>query len=74
MLLEATTEVLKMASSPVGLLFQALHQYVTKMAARSVFEQFSWFHFPNVSVSKEAQLHPFEIQLETCLLNIQSLI
>lgn len=34
MLLEATTEVLKMASSPVALLLQALLQYVTKMAAR----------------------------------------
>lgn len=45
MLLEATTEVLKMASSPVALLFQALLQYVTKMAARSVLPQFSWRHF-----------------------------
>lgn len=45
MLLEATTEVLKMASSPVALLLQALLQYVTKMAARSVFVQFPWFHF-----------------------------
>lgn len=41
MLLEATTEVLKMASSPVALLFQALLQFVTKMAARSVLMQFS---------------------------------
>ncbi|XP_029960618.1 tetratricopeptide repeat protein 37 [Salarias fasciatus] len=31
---EATTEVLKLGSSPVALLFQALLQYVTKMAAR----------------------------------------
>ena len=33
---EATTEVLKLGSSPMALLFQALLQYVTKMAARSV--------------------------------------
>lgn len=45
MLLEATTEVLKMASSPVALLLQALLQYVTKMAARSVLVQFPGFHF-----------------------------
>lgn len=45
MLLEATTEVLKMASSPVALLLQALLQYVTKMAARSVFVLFPWFLF-----------------------------
>lgn len=43
MLLEATTEVLKMASSPVALLLQALLQYVTKIAARSVFVR--RFHF-----------------------------
>ncbi|KAA8592375.1 hypothetical protein FQN60_017830 [Etheostoma spectabile] len=36
MILEATTEVLKLGSSPMALLFQALLQYVTKMAARSV--------------------------------------
>uniref|UniRef100_A0AAQ5XSY8 Tetratricopeptide repeat domain 37 n=1 Tax=Amphiprion ocellaris TaxID=80972 RepID=A0AAQ5XSY8_AMPOC len=36
LVLEATTEVLKLDSSPVALLFQALLQYVTKMAARSV--------------------------------------
>lgn len=40
MLLEATTEVLKMASSPVALLFQALLQFVTKTAARSLLMQF----------------------------------
>uniref|UniRef100_A0AAQ5YSF1 Tetratricopeptide repeat domain 37 n=1 Tax=Amphiprion ocellaris TaxID=80972 RepID=A0AAQ5YSF1_AMPOC len=34
LVLEATTEVLKLDSSPVALLFQALLQYVTKMAAR----------------------------------------
>lgn len=34
MILEATTEVLKLGSSPVALLFQALLQYRTKMAAR----------------------------------------
>uniref|UniRef100_A0A8C9Y6E9 SKI3 subunit of superkiller complex n=1 Tax=Sander lucioperca TaxID=283035 RepID=A0A8C9Y6E9_SANLU len=34
MILEATTEVLKLGSSPMALLFQALLQYVTKMAAR----------------------------------------
>lgn len=33
---EATTEVLKLSSSPMALLFQALLQYVTKMGARSV--------------------------------------
>uniref|UniRef100_A0A673CLB7 Tetratricopeptide repeat domain 37 n=1 Tax=Sphaeramia orbicularis TaxID=375764 RepID=A0A673CLB7_9TELE len=32
--LEATTEVLKLGSFPMALLFQALLQYVTKMAAR----------------------------------------
>lgn len=31
---EATTEALKLGSSPMALLFQALFQYVTKMAAR----------------------------------------
>lgn len=36
MILEATTEVLKLGSSPMALLFQALLQYVNKMAARSV--------------------------------------
>uniref|UniRef100_A0A669DY42 SKI3 subunit of superkiller complex n=1 Tax=Oreochromis niloticus TaxID=8128 RepID=A0A669DY42_ORENI len=36
LVLEATTEVLKLDSSPVALLFQALLQFVTKMAARSV--------------------------------------
>uniref|UniRef100_A0AAQ4RWZ0 SKI3 subunit of superkiller complex n=1 Tax=Gasterosteus aculeatus aculeatus TaxID=481459 RepID=A0AAQ4RWZ0_GASAC len=34
MILEATTEVLKLGSSPMALLFQALLQYVNKMAAR----------------------------------------
>ncbi|XP_038559572.1 tetratricopeptide repeat protein 37 [Micropterus salmoides] len=34
LILEATTEVLKLGSCPVALLFQALLQYVTKMAAR----------------------------------------
>uniref|UniRef100_A0A671Y3D8 SKI3 subunit of superkiller complex n=1 Tax=Sparus aurata TaxID=8175 RepID=A0A671Y3D8_SPAAU len=34
LILEATTEVLKLDSSPMALLFQALLQYVTKMAAR----------------------------------------
>uniref|UniRef100_A0A3Q3WEK4 Uncharacterized protein n=1 Tax=Mola mola TaxID=94237 RepID=A0A3Q3WEK4_MOLML len=34
LILEATTEVLKLGSSPVALLFQSLLQYVTKMAAR----------------------------------------
>lgn len=34
LVLEATTEVLKLGSSPVALLFQALLQFVTKMAAR----------------------------------------
>ncbi|XP_074526833.1 superkiller complex protein 3 [Halichoeres trimaculatus] len=34
LILEATTEVLKLGSSPMALLFQALLQYVTKMAAR----------------------------------------
>uniref|UniRef100_A0A3P9C914 SKI3 subunit of superkiller complex n=1 Tax=Maylandia zebra TaxID=106582 RepID=A0A3P9C914_9CICH len=34
LVLEATTEVLKLDSSPVALLFQALLQFVTKMAAR----------------------------------------
>uniref|UniRef100_A0A8C4E6U4 SKI3 subunit of superkiller complex n=1 Tax=Dicentrarchus labrax TaxID=13489 RepID=A0A8C4E6U4_DICLA len=34
LVLEATTEVLKLGSSPMALLFQALLQYVTKMAAR----------------------------------------
>lgn len=34
LVLEATTEVLKLGSFPMALLFQALHQYVTKMAAR----------------------------------------
>ncbi|XP_028270301.1 tetratricopeptide repeat protein 37 [Parambassis ranga] len=34
LILEATTEVLKLGSSPVAHLFQALLQYVTKMAAR----------------------------------------
>lgn len=42
LLLEATTEVLKLASSPVALLFQALLQYVSKMAARSVFNFFGF--------------------------------
>uniref|UniRef100_A0A665TFM9 Tetratricopeptide repeat domain 37 n=1 Tax=Echeneis naucrates TaxID=173247 RepID=A0A665TFM9_ECHNA len=36
LVLEATTEVLKLDSSPMAHLFQALLQYVTKMAARSV--------------------------------------
>ncbi|MEQ2267226.1 hypothetical protein XENORESO_003265 [Xenotaenia resolanae] len=36
LVMEATTEVLKLGSSPLALLFQALLQYVTKMAARSV--------------------------------------
>lgn len=36
LVLEATTEVLKLDSSPVALLFQALLQFVTRMAARSV--------------------------------------
>ncbi|KAK5613394.1 hypothetical protein CRENBAI_022565 [Crenichthys baileyi] len=34
LVMEATTEVLKLGSSPQALLFQALLQYVTKMAAR----------------------------------------
>ncbi|XP_022607239.1 tetratricopeptide repeat protein 37 [Seriola dumerili] len=34
LVLEATTEVLKLGSSPMAQLFQALLQYVTKMAAR----------------------------------------
>ncbi|XP_053276715.1 SKI3 subunit of superkiller complex protein [Pleuronectes platessa] len=34
LVVEATTEVLKLGSSPVASLFQALLQYVTKMAAR----------------------------------------
>nr|XP_046243032.1 tetratricopeptide repeat protein 37 isoform X2 [Scatophagus argus] len=34
LILEATTEVLKLGSSPVAFLFQALLQYATKMAAR----------------------------------------
>ncbi|KAM9744682.1 tetratricopeptide repeat protein 37 [Menidia menidia] len=34
LVMEATTEVLKLGSSPVALLFQALLQYVTKMPAR----------------------------------------
>ncbi|XP_037339604.2 tetratricopeptide repeat protein 37 [Pungitius pungitius] len=34
MILEATTEVLKLGSCPMALLFQALLQYVNKMAAR----------------------------------------
>uniref|UniRef100_UPI0037E80CDA superkiller complex protein 3 n=1 Tax=Semicossyphus pulcher TaxID=241346 RepID=UPI0037E80CDA len=34
LILEATTEVLKLGSSPMALLFQALLQFVTKMAAR----------------------------------------
>ncbi|XP_036955110.1 tetratricopeptide repeat protein 37 isoform X3 [Acanthopagrus latus] len=34
LILEATTEVLKLGSSPMALLFQALLQYLTKMAAR----------------------------------------
>uniref|UniRef100_A0A8C3GAC8 SKI3 subunit of superkiller complex n=1 Tax=Cyclopterus lumpus TaxID=8103 RepID=A0A8C3GAC8_CYCLU len=34
MIIEATTEVLKLGSSPMALLFQALLHYVTKMAAR----------------------------------------
>ncbi|KAM3611589.1 uncharacterized protein V6R79_020889 [Siganus canaliculatus] len=34
LILEATTEVLKLGLSPVALLFQALLQYVNKMAAR----------------------------------------
>ncbi|XP_047446786.1 tetratricopeptide repeat protein 37 [Mugil cephalus] len=34
LVLEATTEVLKLGSSPMALLFQALLQFVTKMAAR----------------------------------------
>ncbi|XP_008286814.1 tetratricopeptide repeat protein 37 [Stegastes partitus] len=34
LVLEATTEVLKLGSSPVALLFQALLQYATKMTAR----------------------------------------
>ncbi|XP_060927149.1 superkiller complex protein 3 [Limanda limanda] len=34
LVVEATTEVLKLGSSPVANLFQALLQYVTKMAAR----------------------------------------
>uniref|UniRef100_A0A4W6G8C9 SKI3 subunit of superkiller complex n=1 Tax=Lates calcarifer TaxID=8187 RepID=A0A4W6G8C9_LATCA len=34
LVLEATTEVLKLGSFPMALLFQALLQYVTKMAAR----------------------------------------
>lgn len=36
LILEATTEVLKLGSAPVALLFQALLQFATKMAARSV--------------------------------------
>uniref|UniRef100_A0A7N8XLS4 SKI3 subunit of superkiller complex n=1 Tax=Mastacembelus armatus TaxID=205130 RepID=A0A7N8XLS4_9TELE len=36
LVLEATTEVLKLGTCPVALLFQALLQYETKMAARSV--------------------------------------
>lgn len=43
LLLEATTEVLKLASSAVALLFQALLQYVTKMAARSGSNFFGFF-------------------------------
>lgn len=35
-MVEATTEVLKLGSCPVAHLFQALLQYATKMAARSV--------------------------------------
>uniref|UniRef100_A0A3B3W316 SKI3 subunit of superkiller complex n=1 Tax=Poecilia latipinna TaxID=48699 RepID=A0A3B3W316_9TELE len=34
LVMEATTEVLKLGSSPMALLFQALLQYVTKMTAR----------------------------------------
>ncbi|MEQ2188163.1 hypothetical protein GOODEAATRI_012170 [Goodea atripinnis] len=34
LVMEATTEVLKLGSSPLALLFQALLHYVTKMAAR----------------------------------------
>ncbi|XP_054904748.1 SKI3 subunit of superkiller complex protein isoform X2 [Poeciliopsis prolifica] len=34
LVMEATTEVLKLCSSPMALLFQALLQYVTKMTAR----------------------------------------
>ncbi|KAK2837420.1 hypothetical protein Q5P01_014632 [Channa striata] len=34
LVIEATTEVLKLDSSPMAQLFQALHQYVTKMGAR----------------------------------------
>lgn len=36
LVIEATTEVLKLSSSPMALLFQALLQYVTKTGARSV--------------------------------------
>lgn len=38
---EATTEVLKLGSAPFAFLFQALLQFVTKMAARSVVPYFS---------------------------------
>lgn len=34
LIMEATTEVLKLGSSPMALLFQALLQYVIKMGAR----------------------------------------
>lgn len=35
MVQEATTEVLKLGSSPMALLFRALLQFATKMASRS---------------------------------------
>jgi len=44
MIVEATTEVLKLGSSSVALLFQALLHFVTKMAARSVF--LNVFYYP----------------------------
>lgn len=66
LILEATTEVLKLGSAPFALLFQALLQFTTKMDARSVSSSCSlWTHlFINLDIAGTLLLYIYLLQHE----------
>lgn len=66
LILEATTEVLKLGSAPFALLFQALLQFTTKMDARSVSSSCSlWTHlFINPDIAGTLLLYLYLLQHE----------
>lgn len=69
MIVEATTEVLKLGSSSVALLFQALLHVVTKTAARSVFLTVLYYPLLKVAWKCPSVLHVrgcFCVNMQTC--------